>query len=290
MTKAKIGLVQVDMELGGDIYQKWNNLLELATNCYENGADLVFFPEAYQYTHDRNIVNRPNELVQFANEFRAKCSELARKYHAYIVPWDYEFDNDKFYNISYILDRVGNEIGKYRKVHLPYSEIDDGFSNGCDFPVFDLDFGKVGIMICFDNYFPESARILGVKGAELVLFPLYGDMLRPQWELKMRARAIDNSMYIASCQLSHGSDIAYTGIVNPKGDVIARIDDVNTWRVVEIELGKRVITQTTGNLRYKEDLRLYLERCRQPNAYSDLLDIPYNIASWDDIFFGNIPK
>lgn len=290
MRKAKIGLVQVDMESGGDMREKWDNLLNLAEHCYDEGADLVFFPEAYQHTQQRDIKMHPDELTQAALEFKSKCAELAKKYHAYIVPWDYEIDDGKCYNISYILDREGNEIGKYRKVHLPYSEAVGGIANGCEYPVFDLDFGKVGIMICFDNYFPETARILGNKGAELVLYPLYGDTLIPQWELKMRARAIDNSMYIASCQLSHGSDIAYTGIVNPNGDVIARIDGVNTWRVVEIEMDKRIITHTTGDRRYSEDIRIYLERCRQPESYAPLLDAPDTIASWEEIFLGNPPQ
>jgi Predicted amidohydrolase len=290
MRKVKIGLVQVDMDSGGDILKKQENLLYLAQHCCEENADIVFFPEAYQYTQDRDILKRPDELVYIVNEFKLKCAELAKKYHSHIVPWDYEVDDGKFYNISYILDRYGEEVGKYRKVHLPYEEIVRGISSGNEFPVFDLDFGKVGIMICFDNYYPESARILGNKGAELVLYPLYGDTLIPQWELKMRARAVDNSMYIASSQLSHGSDIAYTGIVNPKGDVISRIDGVATWRVVDIDIGQRVITHTTGNNNYSEDIRIYLERCRQPEAYSDLLNPPAKIAEWDDIFLGKIPK
>lgn len=115
------------------------------------------------------------------------------------MPWDYEYNDGKIYNSSYILDRNGVELGRYRKTQLTIGEHD--LTPGDDIPVFDLDFGKVGIMICFDNYFPEVARVLGLKGAELVLSPLYGDTLIPQWEIKMKARAIDNSMYIASSQI-----------------------------------------------------------------------------------------
>ena len=290
MKKVKVGLIQVDMDSVGDIRKKQENLLYLAQHCCEESADIVFFPEAYQYTQNRDIITRPDELIAFAAEFKSQCAELAKKYHAYIVPWDYDIEDGKCYNMSYILDRYGNEIGKYRKVHLPYEEIIKGIANGSDYPVFDLDFGKVGIMICFDNYFPETARILGVNGAELVLYPLYGDTLIPQWELKMRARAVDNSMYIASCQLSHGSDIAYTGIVNPKGDVIARIERAGTWNVVEIDAGQRVITHTSGNPQYSEDIRLYLERTRQPKSYAPLLDIPEKTADWNEIFLGKIPN
>jgi hypothetical protein len=111
--------------------------------------------------------------------------------------------------------------------------------------VFDLDFGKVGIMICFDNYFPEVARILGIKGAELVLYPLYGDTLNPQWELKMKARAVDNTMYVAPCQIDmkYGikMGISYTGMIDPEGNTIARLPEVGTWEVVE---GVETLTAT----------------------------------------------
>lgn len=289
MRKAKIGLVQVDMELGGNIRDKQNNLINLAIHCLEEGADLVFFPEAYQYTQDRDIKKRAVELAEVTSEFKLRCSEIARKYHSYIVPWEYEIDDGKCYNMSYIIDRDGNEIGKYRKVHLTHNELTNGIINGSEYPVFDLDFGKVGIMICFDNYFPETARILGMKGAELVLYPLYGDTLIPQWELKMRARAVDNSMYIASCQLER-RNVAYTGIVNPIGDIIARIDSYNTWRVVEIDMSTRVITHTMGDPKQSEDIRLYLERCRQPESYKPLLDKSVKIKDWNEIFLGNEPK
>ena len=287
----KLGLIQVDMDRGGDIRQKQDSLLYLAEQCCKENADLVFFPESYQYTQQsKEITKYPDEIIKIAAEFKSRCADLAIKYHSYIVPWDYEIDNGVCYNTSYILDRNGIEIGRYRKVHLPHEEVVKDIGNGCEYPVFDLDFGKVGIMICFDNYFPETARILGIRGAELVLYPLYGDTLIPQWELKMRARAVDNSMYIASCQLSHGSDIAYTGIVNPKGDVITRIEKAGSYRVVDIDMGQRVITHTSGNPHYSEDIRLYLERTRQPETYAPLLEKSEKIINWEEIYLGNIPK
>ncbi|MHB1154116.1 MAG: carbon-nitrogen hydrolase family protein [Eubacteriales bacterium] len=290
MKRAKIGLIQVDMHFGGDIHKKWEYMTELAGRCIEDGADLVFFPEAYQYTQDRGIIYRTSEMLETAKEWKEKCITLAKNNGVYIVPWDYEIKDGKIFNASYIIDRSGNEIGRYRKVHLTHSEIESGITNGREMPVFDLDFGKVGIMICFDNYFPETARILGNQGAILVLYPLYGDTLIPQWELKMRARAVDNSMYIASCQIGGLLDTAYTGLVNPNGEVICRLDSFGSHRVAEIEPDRRVITHTTGSKEYAEDIRSYLERCRQPAAYSPLLRESEHVQSWNEIFLGNAPK
>ncbi|MBQ7336103.1 MAG: carbon-nitrogen hydrolase family protein [Clostridia bacterium] len=288
--KAKIGLIQVKQE-AKDLYaERTQKLLDAAEACFLEGADLVFFPEAYQHVPDRTIIYRPKDLAEVNREWKHRCSALAKKYHAYLVPWDYELaDDGRVYNSSYILDREGREIGRYRKVHLTHSEQTKGLSNGTDFPVFDLDFGKVGIMICFDNYFPESARILGNRGAQLVLYPLYGDTLFPQWELKMRARAIDNSMYVAPCRIdSRCTDIVFTGLVSPEGTVLHRLDSQPAHLVVDVDMDREVKTQTTGMREYTENIRSYLDRCHRPDAYVGLLEMP-PVKDWETVFYGKVP-
>jgi len=284
----KIGLIQVRM-LPNETYAiRTQKLLDGARECFEAGADLVFFPEAYHHETDRAIIYRSQELRENNREWKTRCAALAKEYHAYLVPWDYEITkDDKIYNSSYILDRMGVEVGRFRKVHLTHSEQAKGLSNGTDFPVFDLDFGKVGIMICFDNYFPESARILGNRGAELVLYPLFGDTLVPQWELKMRARAVDNSMYVASCQIS-SSRIAYTGLVAPDGTVLHRLDSFPSTMVVDVEMGREVLTHTSGIPQYTENIRAYLDRCHCPDAYVGLCEMP-PVKPWEEVFCGNVP-
>ena len=284
---AKIGLIQVDNKMDRDVFARQQALLEMAESCLKDGADLVFFPEAFQYVFDRSIVRDSVRLLKISAEWKQRCSELAKKYHAYIVPWDYEYADTKVYNSSYILDREGKEIGRYRKVHLTHGEQMRGLSNGDGFPVFDLDIGKVGIMICWDNYFPESARCLGNNGAELVLYPLYGDTLVPQWELKLRARAIDNVVHIACTQIDQNHDVAFTGIVAPDGEIVERFRDPS-YKVVEIDIGKPWITHTTGLSGYSENIKRMTERCRRPDAYGAICNPP-QIEDWNDIFFGNVP-
>lgn len=284
--KVKIGLLQVNHIQSESREEKYARLLALAESCLREGAELVFFPEAYQYTAEREIVKKPGELRQAAAAWKERCGELARKYHAYVVPWDYEPDEQgNVYNSAYILDRNGQEIGRYRKCHLTYGE-QLKLARGTEFKVFDLDFGKVGIMICFDNYFPESARVLGVLGAELVLYPLYGDTLNPQWETKLRARAMDNCMYIASCQIDMGAlekGICYSGLVDPRGNVLCRLGEPESCQVVEIEVGKQVITNLNNGEGMQEDLQRYLERSRNPKAYEPLVAESEKFSAWEEI-------
>lgn len=285
---AKIGLIQVNAQYGPDVTVEscLEELLELAERCLRDGADLVFMPETYQYKNARHIPRR--ELAaRYSEAYKMKCAALARKYAAYVVPWDNEVDEaGRLYNTSYILDRSGREIGRYRKVHLTRRE-KEKLTAGTDFPVFDLDFGKVGIMICFDNYYAETARILALRGAELILYPLFGDTLNPGWEIKTRARAIDNSVYVAPCLLHspvRGDYFVYTGMIAPDGEVLCKIEQYGTHRVVEIDLDRPVVTNIRAVNGSCEKIKPYLHKTRNVSAYGPLLE-PVDELDWDEIEF-----
>ena len=99
---------------------------------------------------------------------------------------------------------------KYRKVSLPREEIDGGLTPGKSFPVFDTDFGRIGLMTCWDVFFPESARSLAGKGAEIIFLPIWGGNLD-----LARARAIENQVYLVSSTYD-----MKTGIFNREGKLI----------------------------------------------------------------------
>ncbi len=282
----KIGLIQVEYGISPDVSVRHEALLALARKCLDEGAELVFFPEAYQYAAVRDGSGPMKLSETYAEEWKRRCSELAREYRAYVVPWDYYADTDgKVYNTSYVLDREGKEIGRYRKCNLTYAELRDGLSCGRDIPVFDLDICKLGIMICFDNYFPEVAATLGNKGAQLILYPLYGDTLKPQWEMKMRTRAIDHSFYVASSQIGN-MDIAYSGLVDPEGNVVKRLDKSGSYCVLEIEPGRAVHTNTAADRNSKgENLREYLHKCRNPEAFKELSSVGTTPLEWSEIYY-----
>lgn len=167
-----------------------------------------------------------------------------------------------------------------------WERLDHIIVNGDDCPVFDLDFGRIGIMICFDNYCPEIARIMGNRGAELILYPLYGDTLNPQWELKMRARAVDSSVYVASCQIDNVTNVAYTGLVSPTGDVLCRLEGYPSHAVVEVDLGKKLYTNTMNQPGQRELIREYLKKCRHPSSFKGIMEEPADTLPWEDIFEG----
>ena len=107
---------------------------------------------------------------------------LAAKHHFYIVAGLYERAGKAIYNTAVLLDRDGKLTGRYHKVCIPREEVDGGIMPGTEYPVFDADFGRVGLMICWDLEFPEVARELAARGAEVILMPIWGgeDTLAPR--------------------------------------------------------------------------------------------------------------
>ncbi|MCL2639415.1 MAG: heparinase II/III family protein, partial [Phycisphaerales bacterium] len=159
-------------------------------------------------------------------------SELAKRHHCYVCAGLYEYHGGPIYNTAVLYDRDGKFVGKYNKTHLPREESEAGLTPGDTYPVFDTDFGKVGIMICWDVHFPEPARSLALQGAELILLPIWGGN-----ETLTRARAIENHVYLISSSY-HMKNM----ILDPMGNSLAEAPGNGVGLITaEIPLGKQII-------------------------------------------------
>jgi len=165
--------------------------------------------------------------------------QLAKKHNMYIVAGIYEREGPVVYNTAVLLGRDGELQGKYRKVALPREEIDGGITPGDNFPTFDTDFGKIGIMICWDVYFPEPARMLTLNGAEIIFMPIWGGNLT-----LARARAIENQIYLVSSTYS-----MKTGVFDKNGELIVEGTEENPVVVVEVDLNHRNLIHFLGEFR-----------------------------------------
>lgn len=168
-----------------------------------------------------------------------RLGEAARKVGAYIVAGIYERVGPVVYNTAVLIDRKGELAGAYHKTHLPREEVEAGLTPGSDYPVFKTDFGTVGLMICWDVQFPEPARALALKGAEVILLPIWGGN-----ELLARARAIENHVFLISSSYN-----MKTFIVDPKGDVRAEGTPEQPVAVAELNLDERIIQPWVGDMK-----------------------------------------
>jgi predicted amidohydrolase len=192
-------------------------------------------------------------------------AEKARQYKSYVVAGLLESEGGRTYNTAVLVDREGRIAGKYRKTHLPLAEVEDGITPGSDYPVFDTDFGRIGILICWDYVFPEPTRILRLKGAEIVLVPIAGDSGTRHWDTITRARAIDNGVFLVT-SISQG---LASRIVDPDGEVLA--EAMEGLATADIDLAKetRVWWLSVGPAD-GEGKSLYIQE-RRPDTYGPLV-------------------
>lgn len=165
--------------------------------------------------------------------------ELARRHSSYLVAGLVEREDAICYNTAVLIDRQGRVIGKYRKVQLPEQEVAGGLTPGDDFPVFKTDFGTIGMMICYDVFFPGPANALARQGAEMILMPIWGGD-----ETLAKARAIENKVFLAASGYDHP-----TYVMDPDGERIASAPQNETAAVVTIDLNKRNWDSWLGDMR-----------------------------------------
>ena len=193
-------------------------------------ADLFVLPELFPsgYTFaDRNEVARLAEPADGGTTFAA-LAELARRKRAWICYGFAERSGGRFYNAANLLGPDGL-LGTYRKMHL-FGRETLFFTEGEEpAPVFDLPIGRVGVMICFDWYFPEVARSLALGGAQVIAHP--SNLVLPHCPQAMITRSLENRVFSLTCdRVGHERNgaaehrfIGMSQAVSPRGELLARL-------------------------------------------------------------------
>jgi len=200
-------------------------------------SDLLVLPEAISISgNGLNYVDGSEPIPGPSTE---ALGQLARDLNSYVVAGLMEREGASAYNTAVLIDRHGVLVGKYRKIYLPREEVEGGLTPGQSYPVFDTDFGRMGLMICWDIQYADPARALALGGAELIALPIAGGSLTLG-----HARAIENHLFL----VSSGYDYP-TEIVDPDGKTVASAPEKPGVAVAEIDLNRRYTEPWLGNMR-----------------------------------------
>ena len=220
-----IGLAQ--MEMRSDPSSNLDRAVEMIAEAKEKGADVVCLPELFtstyfaQYSNPERVEMEGVPLELIPGNTAEKLSACAKRHHVIVVGGSiYERDGAGLFNTCMTFDQEGRTLGKYRKVHIPHDEHfyeQHYFTPGdLGFKVYETGKGKIGTLICYDQWFPEAARINALMGADMVFYPTAIGTVRgvepaegdwqQAWENVMRGHAIANGMVVAAVNRAGNED------------------------------------------------------------------------------------
>ncbi len=236
--KARIVTTRLWPPYPSTMKNNWKIMQDMLDKIAEDvkNPDLVLFSEGIP---DRNVKAPLKDRAESVTGPTFQLlSAWSKKNRCYTVVSIHEVDNGRYYNTAILVGRNGELVGRYRKNHLTWGETRKGLLPGQDFPVFELDFGKVGIQICWDNWFPESARALRLNGAEVILMPIAGDGMTNHRDHTWAARAAENCVYMVTSATypSRDDGVAPCRIYDPEGRIIAQTAEPGRHASAEITL------------------------------------------------------
>lgn len=238
---------------------------DIATSC-EDSAGVGF------YMADVSERNLFTELVaRSAPMLEARFSDIADRFSMYVVGCYYKQIQNTNCNIATIFDRNGNPVGRYQKTHLPPDETWQSAAGG-EIAAFDLDFGRIGLAICYDMMFPEMVQVLALKGAEVIFHPTFGyGWYDGIGEATLRTRANDNSVHIVTAKNARFNGAGKSSVIDFWGHVLAEAGfDENVIVTRDIDLDKKKTQPEWHNptrMSGISDVGVRMSRERRPELY-----------------------
>jgi len=245
--------------------------------------DLIVLPEELDLMDSAYSSGKGEEIP--GGQLFGMFADAAHKADSNLVIGMRELSDGRTYNIGAVIDRHGKFIGKYSKTHLAPSE-DESTTAGDDYPVFELDFGRVGIMICMDVHYPEPWTILALQGADVIAHPtMWRDYTGDMLESIVNARAIDNQVYVVTSHYIQtpfltGNSQGHARVIDPYGRTLADTSHKPGVCCAEVDLDQCAEYWATGELkRNYPTLKECFLGMRRPETYK-ILTRPDSENSW----------
>ena len=286
--KFNIGLIQIS--LSKDINKNLEKAVEWVIKAAKEGAQVICLPELFrsQYFCQTEDIKNFNLAETIPGQSTSTISEVAKKYKvSVIVPVFEKRASGLYHNSVVVIDADGNISGTYRKMHIPddpgyyekyyFTPGDLGYKN------FKTSFGNIGTLICWDQWYPEAARLTSMLGASVIFYPTaigwhpfekaeHGKAQYESWLTVQRGHAIANGVYVAAANrvgLEKYSDesagIEFWGqsfICDPQGIIIAQ-GSANKEEIIIAEIDPERIEYIRHNWPFLRDRRI--------DSYQDII-------------------
>ncbi len=248
----RLGVVQ--MAMGPDRQKNLKKAVKMIGEASSKGADVVCLPELFSSTY---FPQREKEAVApepIPGPTSRELSRAARSSKVVLVGGSmHERAGAKRYNTTVVFDARGRALGKYRKVHVPYDSHfyeKSYFSSGNGYKVFGTPFGKIAPLICFDQWYPEPARVCRLMGAKILFYPtaigwvkgvepVEGDW-QEAWEAVQRGHAVANSVVVCAVnRVGVEDDMTFWGgsfVCDQFGRILFRAGEDESVSVVEVDM------------------------------------------------------
>lgn len=279
--KVKIALVQMSMSANSK--DNLEKAIKMINEAARKGAQIVCLPEIFTspYFPQEEKFDASQFLEHIPGPSYEILSKAAKEHKVILIGGSiFEKNNNKNYNTAMVFDETGKFLGKYRKMHIPHDPNfyeQNYFEKGdLGYQIFNTKFGKIAVLICYDQWFPEAARIVSLMGAELIFYPTAIGTLdgveqsegnwQQAWEAVQRGHAIANGVVIATTNRigKEGKTKFWGGsfVYDQFGTILAKGKDKEEIIFAEIntELGKNV----------KEGWRFFCNR--RPETYKKLVE------------------
>ncbi|MGH7798675.1 MAG: carbon-nitrogen hydrolase [Candidatus Binatia bacterium] len=276
-TKEKVALGLIQMSAGDKLSANLNKAVERISTAAKKGAQIICLQELFRSRYFCQSENPKN--FQLAESIPGPTTDalstLAAEREIVIVASVFERRSAGIYhNTAVVIDADGAIAGKYRKMHIPddplYYEKFYFTPGDLGFPSFQTRYAKVGALVCWDQWFPEGARLAALSGAQILFYPTaigwipnepraVAQQQRAAWELIQRSHAVANGVYVASVnRVGHEGKIKFWGhsfVAGPFGEIVAHAGgEREEILLAKCDLGK--IEETRQSWPFLRDRRI----------------------------------
>ena len=245
-------VAMLQMNVAHDKQKNLERARQMLEQANREGAELAVLPEMFCCPYSNRFFRSYGE--EEGGPAWQALSGMAREFSLCLVAGSMpELKDGQVYNTAYVFDRTGQQIAKHRKAHLFDIDVEGGqrfqesetLSPGDQITVFDTEFGRLGLCICFDFRFQEMAKAMADRGAQLIVVPAAFNMTTgpAHWELMFRQRAVDNQVFTLGTAPARNEEEEYVSygnsiLVDPWGTVLARAGAGEELLLADIDLAR----------------------------------------------------